>query len=441
MSKRNPQNLSTLMGLELRQMLFNPLILAASLVLIISMLLSTIQSADAYLWNLRQYEEIKAPRENSPTANLSVVAIARPLPLHIIARGTGDIMARPVSAMRQLEASFNIKYNVGQERRQKELIFSLVDNVDPLFVIRLLLPILAMLLSYDFICGERQRRTLTQILSNPVMRRTMMTAKMLSGAITLLLVVVITSLVVLITLWLMGIQLPDADFWRLGVIVGAVYLYALFFLILGAFVSALTRSTDISILVCLALWCLFVLVSPGAVASIAEALSPVPPAHQIYAEKLGIERNMRGGDALEGSKESMREINKQALERISGVDADFFNSVSSQQSLAQSIGLLSPSLSFDHIVTTFAAGSIEEEHELLRQMRAYFRKVAQFDDVERDLFTRTKPDELPVFEYKPLTAGRLISLTIGQWAAIFLFALVLLLLSYLQFNRYDVRSD
>lgn len=434
-------NIKTLMGLELRRMLFNTLILAASLVLLVSVLLATVQSADAYLWNLRQYDEIKAPREHSPTINLSVIAIARPLPLHIIARGTGDIMERPVAAMRQLEAAFNIKFNVGQERRQKELIYSLVDSVDLLFVVRLLLPILAMLLSYNFICGERQQRTLTQILSNPVMRRTILTAKLLAGAVTLLMIVTIAGLVVLVTLWLMSIQLPNADLWRLGVIIVAVYFYALFFLILGAFVSTLVRGTEISILICLALWCLFVLVSPGAAASLAEALSPVPPAHQIYAQKLSIERNMRGGDAMEGTKESMREINTRVLERIGSVDTDFFNAVGRQQSIARSIGLLSPALCFDHIVTTFASGSIEEEHELLRQMRAYFRRVAQFDDVEQDLFARTTPDDLPEFEYIPIPAGTLISSTILQWGALLLFAIILLLLSYLQFNRYDVRSD
>lgn len=90
-------------------------------------------------------------------------------------------------------------------------------------------------------------------------------------------------------------------------------------------------------------------------------------------------------------------------------------------------------------ILLIAGSSIEEEHELLSQLRRYFRDVSRFDDVERDLFSRTTPDILPEFIYQPLSVSKLINTTLLQWAALIVLALLLLFASLYKFNRYDVR--
>ena len=431
--------MAMVVGKELHRMLFNPLVIAAVVLLLLVTALATLISTDTYIWGVRQYEEVVTPREESPTANLGATVAVRPSPLHIIARGTGDTLSRPVNAMRQLEAAFNIKYSVGQERRQQELVYSLVDDVDTSFVLRMLLPVLALLMSYSVVCGERQEGTLRQVLSNPVSRRSLLTGKIIAGAMTLLVVVAMIFLVTLLVIWSKDIQFTADEGLRLLLIAVAVYLYALTFLLIGILVSASVSNQDLSILVCLAIWCLLVIVAPGASAGIAELLSPAPPTHLVYTEKLALERSIRGGDAMEGSAENMREVNERTLGMLSGIDSEFFNAVSRQEALARNIGLVSPSLNLDAIAMAYAGSSIEEEHEMMRQLRRHFREVSRYDDLESELFQRTKPDELPPFEYQPLGQGALVARTILHWGAMAVTMLLLLAASYLRFNRYDVR--
>jgi len=430
---------SVLLAKELRRLLFDPLVLAMTAVLLISIALATIRSADAYKWNLEQFNSLQQPREESQLANISAQAAAAPLPLHILARGAGDIMARPVSIMRQLEASFNIKYTVGLERRQKELIYALVPDADPLTALRYLLAILALLMAYGQVCGERQVGTLRHILANPVARRTVLASKIVAGMLTLAAAVVLAALVILVTLWTVDVSTPVDQLWRLAAILLATYVYGVTFLAIGILVSTCVHSSSAAILTSLIAWCLLVIVTPGLSAQLAEALSPAPPAQQVYMKKLAIERNMKGGEVQRGSAEKLKELNREAWKAVSAADQDFLNQVRRQESLAQIIGLLSPATAYEAIVTTYAGTGIAEEHELLRQLFQHFREVAQYDDIEPVLMARTVPDKLPVFKYRPLSAAALVSASLVQWAALLAIPIVLFGIAFRRFNRYDVR--
>jgi len=436
---RSGRQFSALLAKEIRRLLFNPLVLSITAVMLVVVVLATIRSTGAYKWNLEQYSALLAPQEESQVANLGANAAAEPRPLHILARGVSEIMSRPVGAMRQLEAGFNIKYSVGLERRQRELIYALVPDVDPMMVLRLLLSILALLFAYNQVCEERQVGTLRQMLANPLARRKILTAKIVAGLVTLAFVVALSFLVMMVTLWAMDVSVPTGDFWRLGVMMSATWILGAAFLAVGFVISASVATSGVSILICLAVWSLLVIVAPGLTAQIAEALSPAMPAQQAYMEKLAIERNMKGGEVQRGSAERLRELNRRAFEAISSVDQDFLNQVRSQESLAQMLGLISPATAYESIVTTYAGTGIAEEHELLRQLNAHFRMISDYDDIEPVLMRRTTPDRLPEFSYMPLSAGALINASVIQWGALAIMTLLLFGIAYYLFNRYDVR--
>ena len=436
---RSGVQFTALLSKEFRRLIFNPLVLAITAVMLIVVVLATIRSTDAYKWNLEQYHALLAPQEESPMANLSAGAAAEPRPLHILARGVSDIMTRPVWAMRQLEAGFNIKFTVGLERRQRELIYALVPDVDPMMVLRFLLSILALLFAYNQVCGERQVGTLRQMLANPLGRRGILTAKIISGLVMLAFVVALTFLVLMVTIWAMDVSVPTGEFWRLGIMMLATWIYGAAFLAIGLVISAAVATGGVSILICLAIWSLLVIVAPGLTAQVAEALSPAPPAQQAYMEKLSIERNLKGGEVQRGSAERLRELNRRAFEAISSVDRDFLNQVRQQESLAQLIGLISPATAFESLVTTYAGTGITEEHELLRQLNIHFRMISDYDDIEPVLMQRTTPDDLPEFVYRPLSARALINASMIQWGALVIMTLVLFGIAYYFFIRYDVR--
>jgi ABC-type transport system involved in multi-copper enzyme maturation permease subunit len=322
-------------------------------------------------------------------------------------------------------------------------------------VMRYLLALLAILFSFDQVCGERQEGTLQQTLSNPVRRRTLLTAKLFAGLFTLAAIVVMSALIIYVILWVMDISIPAGDLWRTAGIFLAAFLYSACFLGIGTLVSAVVRTSGVSILICLAAWCLLVIVAPGVITQLAEALSPVPPAHQIYQEKLSIERSRRGSEVMvEGTPlDEIRDFNRKKLEKIGAVEEDFHNLVLRQERLAQTLGLISPAVVFESVATGFAGTGIAEEHEMLNQLYRHFAAVAEKDDYEQELARRaqetdpkkkreeSEKDELPVFRYRPLAAAALFTATMVQWAALLIVTIALFGLAYLLFNRYDVRTS
>lgn len=431
--------LPSILAKEIHRLLFNPLVITIALVLILGIALSTIRSVDSYRWKLKEFEAVSAPIAEGPTANCYVSVAAEPKPLHILARGVSDIMVRPVLVMRQLEASLNMKYSIGQDRRQVELLHSIVPDIDPLMVLQYLFAILALIFSFDSICGERQSGTLKLALANSVPRRTLLTGKIVAGCLSLAAILAIAMLLFLAILWAVDIEIPGGQLWRLAAVFFAAYVYGIAFLAVGTLVSTSTRSAGISILVCLAVWCLLVIVAPGLIAQLSEAFSPIPPTQQVYTQKLAIERELKGGEVHWIEAETLKKMNKDALRAVSSVDQDFLNQVRGQESLARVIGLISPALAFDSIATTYAGTGIDEEHELIRQLYIFFRRLTEYDDIERTLMTRTKPDKLPEFRYIPLAADSLITGTLAQWAALLITILALFALAYWRLERYDVR--
>ncbi len=431
--------IATLLGKELTRLLFNPIVVITLVTFLLALCLATVRSVDAYNWNLDQYNSITGPQPEGEVSNFGTNVMVAPRPNHILARGVSDIMSRPVGVMRQIRASFNMKYSVGQERRQTELIYSLVPDVDPMMAMRYLLAVLALLFAFDQVCAERQRGTLQQSLANPVRRRTLLTAKILAGLLALAVVVAMAALLVFATLWAMETSIPTAELWRTGAIFVAAFLYGASFLAIGILVSASVRTAGVSILVCLALWCLLVIVAPGAISQLAGALSPTPPAHSIYMTKLSIERNMRGSEVQEGTLEYLREFNREKLDAISREDENFHNLVMRQEALAQGMGLISPAIAFESVATAFAGTGVAEEHEMLRQLYRHFRALAEEDAFEAELAQRTEPDELPEFDYRPLPPEALVRGSLAQWGALVIITVILFGLAYWRFNRYDVR--
>lgn len=429
----------TIMAREMRDGLFNPLVIGAVAALSLCLVLATAVSGDAWLWNLRQFEELNAPRESSPTANLGITIAVRPLPLHVIARGPGDSMSRPIGAMRQLEAAYNIKYNVGQERRQRDLVLSLADDIDPLFVLRLLLPILAMFISHAMICGEKETGTLRMLLANSVGRRVILLAKLVAGALLLTLATATACLAVLVTLWSFGLGIPGELGINALLIVLVILVYGLVFLLLGMAASAITHRADLSILVCLGIWVVLVIVVPGIAAGIAEITTGAPPAHLVYARKLALERAVRGGDAMEGDAAAMRAANAEALTAVGAIDAEFFEAVKRQERATVLYGLISPAQNFQVVATALAQSGLDEEREQMRQIRRYFIEIAAKDAPEQELFARTEPDTLPRFVYKPLPLHQVLAEALIPAAALLVMLLALTAFVIVWFDRYDVR--
>ena len=125
--------------------------------------------------------------------------------------------------------------------------------------------LLAILLSFDMVAGEKERGTLKAVLANPVPRDSILLGKLIGGFFVLFLVFLIGALLLFLMLVLFDSRFLAAP--SLGpmlVIFGVSVLFLAGFYTLGLMVSTFCHSTRTAIVVLLIVWVLLLLVIPKA---------------------------------------------------------------------------------------------------------------------------------------------------------------------------------
>jgi ABC-type transport system involved in multi-copper enzyme maturation permease subunit len=157
--------------------------------------------------------------------------------------------------------------------------------IDWIFIIGTLTTLLAVLLSYSSVSGEKQSGTLRQVLSNPLPRYKFVLAKYLGLMFCMLLTLSVGIASGLLTINLMdgpaiNQQMVEAIGWAL---VFAVLTISLF-LLTGLAISSLTGNSTVSMVVLLVFWIFAVVIVPGVGKLAAEQIVIVPSDSEVRAE-------------------------------------------------------------------------------------------------------------------------------------------------------------
>jgi ABC-type transport system involved in multi-copper enzyme maturation permease subunit len=193
------------------------------------------------------------------------------------------------------------------------------------FIAALILSFAALLFTFDTVSGERQSKTLSLIFANPIRRATVILGKYVSALITVMLMVVISvilsSLIVLIS---------EKLILSLGEILGFLLLVLLLVSCMGAFgvlSSVLVRNSNVSLLIALVFWLLFVVVIPNSAVFWANKIFSIEHADAVnerinmaYAE---LERNAPEGRWSSDSGNPFRPEHKiRAAHQMKRMDAE-----------------------------------------------------------------------------------------------------------------------
>ena len=149
-------------------------------------------------------------------------------------------------------------------------------NIDYLFVTQVILGLLAVLLTFDTISGERESGTLRAVLAHPVPRNAVVIGKFVGALLTILPPVLLGTIISLLVAASAGVA-----FWRdgglvwLGVLTLGAVGYLALFAALGVSVSATIRTAKTSLVVTLVLWASLVFVVPRLAALAASLAYPV----------------------------------------------------------------------------------------------------------------------------------------------------------------------
>jgi len=362
----------------------------------------------------------------------------------------------------------------------------LYGRIDLSFIVAVIMSLLAMLFTYNSIAGEKEKRTLSQIMANAVPRNTVIMAKMTAGSLLVGVVFLLGILLGLFVLLIMGHAIfSDAGlFGRFLVGVAASLAYILVFLTFGLLVSSLNRSALSAIVGLMVCWVILFLILPKASVIVAKIVRPVKSQQVIDIEKSQVRmqmqreedqeirqlqktmpgvkdmterdffKNLRAGD------ENAKAYNKKQTEvqeqyriksdtELDRIDALYENQRHLQAEIARNISRLSPVSCFVHIMAELSNTGFAE-YRAWQETRSQFKQAVDRDISSKSGFTRfgnmavggggiDRKAPAPKVEYKPVRFGDVAATTWPDVLVLVIFGFLFFAGSYVAFLRYDVR--
>ena len=349
------------------------------------MLVSMIVSYGDYHLRMENYNILR------PAPTDAEKIILPPEPLSIFAKGLDANTGR----LYQLSA---LGIEVQSNQQSINRLFSLFTVPDMLFVIKVLLALVALLFSFDAVCGEKEQGTLKLMLTCHTRRASILLGK-LAGRFALVFVPFAFFFIVAVVVVSL---LPDVQagsrYWgRLAVILVASGLYAACFLCIGILVSSLVHRSSTSLMLGLGVWVFLALVVPQLGTTIAQSVGDVPPADRVEMEnRLTAIRSIY--ETIQAAKSGNRDMSRIMMQIREG-NSQMFEAY--RPRLDRLIGLtsnlvrLSPSGALLFFMTETANTGLSADLHLKDEIWVYidrnFRRLAHLEKEPPEHFTLREP--------------------------------------------------
>jgi ABC-type transport system involved in multi-copper enzyme maturation permease subunit len=392
--------------------------------------------------------------------------------------------------VRGLTAEVNME---GFDNDPLPVMFPLIDLT---FIVTILLSLIALILTYDAVSGEKEEGTLKLMLANGLPRSRIILAKAAGAGLTLLGPLVVSLAAGLLVIVLNPrVDWTGADWTALGLILAGAGVYAGVFALVGILVSSVHRSSASSIMTSLFVWTLLVLVVPNLSPYVASFLSPAPSRIKVARETsrlTDVDRDDLGrklqaqyqAEVLKeypvlGERLSEAELKRRVAEdaeyrtayeaqraagrrawaeanRIQGEKAavlseDLARKEAAQTGLARALSMISPLADFSYLATDLSSTGIRNRVHFgrLAQLwgRAFYqdyqpKKVAEMrakDPTVDTSNTAVDMTDAPRFRYAEEGLGGRVRAALPPFAVLLVYGVVLFAAAYVSFIRYDVR--
>ncbi|MFC1714189.1 ABC transporter permease [Candidatus Poribacteria bacterium] len=267
-------------------------------------------------------------------------------------------------------------------------------SLDWAFIMGTLLSLTAIIFTFDSISGEKERGTLSLVMSNSVSRSTVLLGKTLGAWITLMIPLVLGVLANLLVILLLGNRsFQSGDWHRITVALAISIVYGSVFLMLGIFVSSLSSRSSTSIFTLLLIWVITVVLLPSALGTVSRKLKPMPPLDAVRQNKQALLESMRDkhrsalrGDGTwpaegAGSNEWLSNWAGYITE-LADEETKFNNKHVDKQiaqvELAMDICRISPVSVYQYALESMACEGIPRYRDFIHQVRIYARQFADF---------------------------------------------------------------
>jgi ABC-type transport system involved in multi-copper enzyme maturation permease subunit len=411
----------------------------------------------------QDFDETRIFLPPQPLASL-VSGVSNDIDGTAIVRGRGDIPTE------------DSRYN-------EDPVFAIFRFIDLEFIFKIVLSLVAVLLGYDAISGEKERGTLRLSFSNALPRRIYIAGKLVGAFLGLMVSLMVAISLGFLLLPLMGIVMNGEEWIKLILIVVTGLLYVGVFLSLSIFVSSLTHRSAHSFLISLAVWVLCIHIIPGISTLMAARSVAVPSSDEIAYQKstLGIQLAEEFDEGLSrfavtseadpdklvnqlstyiDSLNNVRDIKMQAFS--ARLNEDRLNRQRTQENLAFALARISPATSLSLATAHLAGTSLQLKSRFADQARDYQKSFGNFmvektgmntgglikirtskscgggDDKDKEP-EPINPEELPRPMLSSFTLGESIDRALSDVGALIVYNFLCFAGAFFAFLRYDLR--
>jgi len=476
--------LKTLIRKELLEHLISLRFLVLIVICITLIPLSFFVSYQDYENRLSDYNQsVKLHQENLNnlqtvelyTFGFSIMGYLPPSPLSVFAAGLADGMPQMFNVQKT-----GTKFS--KSGSPDTSILNLTGKIDFLFIIQIVFSLLAILFTFDAVCGEKEKGTLKASLANSLPRDTYILGKYLGTMIVILLPFLVSFLLGLILLIVIGFPLSgnEVPLRILLMLIGSLAFISLFSCV-GLFVSSRTSNSKTSMIYLISLWIIVIILIPKGSDITAKAISPIRSEEVVQLEKTLMQQNieLEKGRILDeekkrlprlnyndiGSEEFNRiseqrnrvlnpirdEYNQKIATAVAKIDQEYALEKEQQFSLALSLARISPVTSFNKIMTDLAWTGEATKNRFKESTQAYQGVLNRelFDHIYRDLSPNGAAEmgisgtinlkELPSYRYERAVLSETFSSIVLDIGLMIFFVIFSFMIAYVAFLRYDIR--
>lgn len=464
-----------LLSRELRSLLFGPRFLVVTLTAVVLVVASSALGVQEYQQDLRVFEAAvaldreAAARDDGGLMGPSVQRAPEPMTVFVSGLHNDVGRSTPVSTFGPTKL-LAPKY-------LDEPVFALFRPLDVAFVVQFVLSLLAIVLSFDAVCGDKQRGTLRLVASNPIPRSQIVLTKLFAVGLAVAVSLTLAILSGILVVSVLGGVLTTSVWMRVLGLFALSLVYLLVFATVGVLVSTRVHRPSSSFMILLVLWIGWVLIIPNASVLATTRIVEVTPTHELGElvrsfRSAQIEERVRrrsavvderirvaaeGGDTDQSAVQAEyrrqdrehQEFKRRQDDEYSAFSTDLFEQRAAQQrqfartSLA--IARISPAATYRIASTRLAGTGIGFKRRFEAAINEFRDDYYAFIDANGKPPTPGEPLEpvdytlAPQFQQPKESASVAVEAVLMDGALLVLFVLIAFAGAWVGFLRYDVR--
>jgi len=342
------------------------------------------------------------------------------------------------------------------------------DELSWAFITALIVSFIALLFTFDAVSGEKESKTLALSLANPVSRGTLLAGKLASAVLSVMAIVMAGALTSLVAVLVLG---PGDSTAALAAEVpgflAVAALLAATFAAFGLLASVVARSSNVSLLIALAVWLAFAVAVPNSSIFVAKTFFPIESSEAVQKNVTAafddLSKNappgswsMNSGEPFLPQHELRANLQMKRLLAEKGIRDAYYQAMFRQFERTRLLTAVSPVALFDYLTEAVAGGGYlrfrkawDDLHVYQGQLLGFFKALDAADkdsphgyNPNENVSTTRKPvafERVPQFEERPLALADRVGPAL-KYLIINVFLLsAVYFLAFIAFVRYDVR--